>query len=91
MMQSILSDFNTLFFPHDGDNDSSLGLWEKNMFMYGWGILFTCLSIYLFEEELVENPYIFIEIFHKEPLLPYIVMSNAFMGELLVFFVANVR
>jgi drug/metabolite transporter (DMT)-like permease len=59
---------------------SALGLWEKNMFMYLWGIVFTSFSIYFLAPELVAQPEIFSEIFYNEPLLPYIVLTNAFMG-----------
>jgi hypothetical protein len=50
------------------------------MFMYAWGIFFTLFSIYFFAPELVAKPSIIIEIFHNEPLLPWIVLTNAFMG-----------
>jgi hypothetical protein len=59
---------------------AGLGLWEKNMFMYAWGILFTFIMINFQAPELVENPYIFIDIFYKENLLIYIILTNAFMG-----------
>jgi len=61
-------------------DQGNMGLWEKNMFLYAWGVLFTCITIFFQKPELFREPRIFIEIFEKEELVLPIIITNVFSG-----------